>query len=139
MLWKRGELKLRADVTFRALVDGDRVLPFGLLQELRVSRVSLVGTGIELDYIQEHENKDGAFYVVMAEPLIKGESYHLRIECEGDDVLDDAGGGNYSVGARSNWYPNLNPFSDRATFELIFTYPRKFELASTGNLEESNA
>ena len=34
---------------------------------------------------------------------------------EGDRVVTNEGGGNFSVGARESWYPSLNSFRDHAS------------------------
>jgi len=49
-------------------------------------------------------------------------------------VLDDAGGGNFAVSARTSWYPSVNSFNDRATFDLTFKIPNKFVLVGVGKL-----
>ena len=128
-------LTARCEVTFTALTNGDRVLRVGLLPTLRVRRV-ILSDGREISYIQEPKNDDPSFYVILPEPLAKGDEHRLVIEYEGDKVIRDAGGGNFAVGARTSWYPNVNPFNDRATFELTFKYPKKFSLVSVGKLVE---
>jgi hypothetical protein len=47
-------------------------------------------------------------------------------------VLNNAGGGNFSVGARTSWYPSVNSFNDRATFDLTFKVPKQYTLISVG-------
>ena len=128
-------LTARCEVTFTALADGDRVLRVGLLPTLRVRRVVL-SDGREIGYIQEPENDDPSFYVILPEPLVTGGEHRLVIDYEGDKVIRDAGGGNFAVGARASWYPSVNPFDDRATFELTFKYPEQFTLVSVGKLVE---
>ncbi len=130
----RGEkLSATAELTFTALADGERVLGFGLLPTLRVTRVSLDDKG-EIDYIQEAKKEDGSFYAMLPEPLVKGRKYKLNIEYQGDKVIEDAGGGNFAVGARTSWYPSVNAFTDRATFDLTFKVPSKFLLVGVGKL-----
>ncbi len=127
----RGEkLTATAEMTFTAMVDGERVLGMGLLQELRVSRV-LFGDK-ETDFIQEDKKKDGSFYAIFPEPLVKGRKYKLTIDYQGEKVLNNAGGGNFSVGARTSWYPSVNSFNDRATFDLTFKVPKQYTLISVG-------
>jgi hypothetical protein len=127
----RGDkLTASAELTFKALADGDRVLNFGLLPTLRVTRVAMGGR--EIGYIQEKKNEDGSFCVVLPEPTAKGQQYKLTIEYQGDKVLEDEGGGNFAVGARTSWYPSVNAFTDRATFDLIFKIPNKYVLVGVG-------
>jgi aminopeptidase N len=65
---------------------------------------------------------------------VKGQSYTLRIAYEGNKVITDAGQGNYAVGARTSWYPSLNTFLDRATYDLTFKVPKQFTLIGVGKL-----
>ncbi len=107
-----------------------RLQPLGLLPELRVSRVTV--SDKEVNFIQEDKKKDGAFYAILSEPLVQGQQYKITIEYQGDKVLQDAGGGNFAVGARTSWYPNVNTFKDRATFDLTFKIPKQYVLVSVG-------
>ncbi len=132
IIGKNRHLTAVADVSLRALENGERVISFGLLQTLRVTRVS--AGNAEIPYIQESRKEDGSFYVVMPEPVIKGKTYTLKIEYEGDKVIEDWGGGNFAVGARESWYPSMNSFRQQATYELVFKVPRKLTLVSVGKL-----
>lgn len=127
----RGEkLSAMAEVAFRSLEDGDRIIRFGLLPYLRVTKAAMGGQPIEI--IQERRQEDGAFYAILPEPTVKGQKYTLTIEYQGDQVVQDAGGGNFAVGARTSWYPSVNAFTDRATFDLSFKIPSKYILVSVG-------
>ena len=127
---KGDKLTANAECTLSALTDGERMLSIGLLPDLRVSRV-LLGDK-EIDFIQEDKKKDGSFYVILPEALTKGRKYKLTVEYQGEKVLFDAGGGNFAIGARTSWYPNVNTFKDRATFDLTFKVPKQFTLVSVG-------
>jgi len=128
-----GRLTANADVAFEALRDGDRVLDFGLLPSLRVTHVS-TPDGKETAFIQESRRDDGSFYTVLPKATVKGQAYSLHIEYEGNRVLEDAGNGNFSVGARTSWYPSVNSFNDRATFDLIFKVPKRYTVVGVGKL-----
>ncbi len=124
------KLTARADLTFTALSDGERVLGFGLLPALRVTRIALADRDIH--FIQESRKQDGSAYVVLPEPLVRGRQYTLTLEYQGDRVIQDAGGGNFAVGARTSWYPSVNAFNDRATYDLTFKVPKKYSLVGVG-------
>jgi aminopeptidase N len=130
---RNDHLTATADFRFRAVSTGDRVVSFGLLSSLRVTRVTLDGQ-IEVPYIQEDRRADGSFYVVMPEPMAQGRDYRLVIEYNGDKVIHKSGGGNFSVGARTSWYPSVNAFNDRATYDLVFKIPKAYTLVSVGKL-----
>jgi aminopeptidase N len=121
-----------ADIRIAAVRGGDRVIAFGLLPTLRVSRVT--EAGVEVPFIQESHKRDGGFYVVLPAAMEQGSRHQLRIEYEGDKVISKEGNGNFSVGARTSWYPSLNEFADRATYDLTFKSPRQFTLVGVGKL-----
>lgn len=129
---KNNHLTAAAAVSLADVIDGARVVRFGLLPALRVTRVSLDNR--DISFIQEERKQDGSFYVIMPEPMKKGALYQLRIEYEGNRVITSEGSGNYSVGARTSWYPSLNTFLDHATYDLTFKVPRSYIVASIGKL-----
>ncbi len=114
---------------------GERVIPFELFQNLRVSRV-LDEKGNDLKFIQEKRDEDADFAVILSEPIEMGSNITLTIEYEGDGAVADAGGGNFFLIPRSSWYPNNGggQFGDRATFEINFRYPKIYTLVGVGNL-----
>jgi len=126
---KNEHLTAKAGLTFRCMAEGDRVIAFQLLPSLRVKAVRAEGR--DLPFIQEDRKADGTFHVVMPEPMAKGRIYQLEIEYAGDQVIHNAGGGNFSVGARTSWYPN-NPFPDQAKFDLTYKVPHEYMLVSVG-------
>src|SRR5262249_35699214 len=76
------KLTATAELTFTALEDGERVLRFDLLPNLRVSRVNFGGDK-DIGYIQESRKSDGSFYIVTPEALVKGQQYKVAIEYQG--------------------------------------------------------
>jgi hypothetical protein len=125
------KLTATCELTFTAMLDGERVFKFNLLPTLRATRV-LFGEK-EIDYIQEKRNEDSAFFAILPEPLVKGQKYKIYIEYQGNKVVSDEGGGNFAVGARTSWYPSVNAFNDRATFDLTFKVPKQYVLVGVGN------
>lgn len=121
-------------VRIKARLDGVRVIGFGLLPRLRVTRVTYKDK--DISFIQEGRREDGSFYVIMPEALTAGQSYQIGIEYQGDKVINKEGNGNFSVGARTSWYPSLNAFADRATYDLTFKVPKQFTLVGVGKLEK---
>jgi hypothetical protein len=126
------KLTATAELSFTALVEGERLLHFGLLPALRVTRVTFGDR--DVNYIQEKEKEDGSFNVILPDPIVKGKKYKVTIEYQGHKVIEDAGGGNFSVGARTSWYPSVNAFNDRATFDLTFKVPKRFVVVGVGKL-----
>jgi len=131
---KNDHLSATCVVQLKAMLDGVRVIGFGLLPRLRVTRVTYKDK--EISFIQESRKEDGSFYAIMPEALAAGQSYSIGIEYEGDKVVQKEGAGNFSVGARTSWYPSLNTFADRATYDLTFKVPRQYTLVGVGKLEK---
>jgi len=123
-----------ADLSFTPVIDGERLIKFGLLPSLRVTRVSTANR--EIPYIQEGRKHDGSFYVIWPERLKTGQHYQVKIEYEGNKVVRDEGSGNFSVEARTSWYPSLNAFGDRSTFDLTFKFPKRYTLVAVGQLDK---
>lgn len=128
-------LTASCEVGLKVLVEGTRVIKFGLLPALRVSAVKLGAQ--EIPFIQEAQKEDGSFYVVLPAGAKAGSEVSLTIEYAGDKVVNNAGGGTFAIGARESWFPSLNAFSDRATFDLTFKVPKRYLLVSVGKLEKS--
>ncbi len=132
---KNDHLFGRATITFEPLVPGERVMKFGLLPTLRVTRVTSE-KGADLPFIQENKKQDGSFYAVLDEAPGMGRTHTITIEYGGDKVLSDAGDGSYYVGARESWYPNLNGFGEKALYDLTFKVPHSNVVISVGKLEK---
>jgi hypothetical protein len=126
----------RATVTFEPLIAGERVLKFGLLPTLRVTRVT-GENGQDLHFIQENRKQDGSFYAILDHAPELKKDHSVNIEYAGDKVLYDAGDGSYYVGARESWYPNLNGgFGGKAFYDLTFKVPHSNIVISVGKLEK---
>jgi hypothetical protein len=130
---KNGHLFSRATITFEPLIAGERVLKFGLLPNLRVTRVS-DQSGRDLHFIQESRKEDGSFYAILDEAPAMGQEHSVTVEYAGDKVLTDAGSGSYYVSARESWYPNLNGFGEKALYDLTFKVPHSNMVISVGKL-----
>ncbi|MBI5085074.1 MAG: hypothetical protein HZB13_10820, partial [Acidobacteria bacterium] len=120
-----------AKVELSARIVGERVIKFGLLQDLRVNWVT-DAAGQQVPFIQEDKKEDGSFYVVLPQGLKKDERVTLTINYSGNKVLEDAGGGNLYVGARTSWYPSLNSFLDRIPYDLTFKAAKRFTVVASG-------
>lgn len=132
VIGKRQHLDSVAAVKLQALRDGDRVVHFDLLPSLRVSRVTMEGK--EIDFVQEPRKQDSSFYVILPAPTSRNDVREIQIEYRGDKVIREEGGGSFSVGARESWYPSLNVFRDRCTYDLTFKVPKRYTLVSVGRL-----
>jgi Carboxypeptidase regulatory-like domain/Peptidase family M1 domain len=134
---KNGHLFSSATVRVQPLVAGERVLKFGLLPNLRVSRVT-DQQGQNLFFIQESRKEDGSFYVILPDAPPLGKELSINVEYAGDKVLEQAGEGSFYVSARTSWYPNLNGFGEHALYDLTFKVPRKYKVVSVGRLQSES-
>ena len=134
---KNGHLFSSATISFEPLVAGERVLKFGLLPNLRVTRVT-DEQGQNLYFIQESRKEDGSFYAILPEAPLLGKEQSIHIEYAGDKVLEEAGEGSFYVGARTSWYPNLNGFGEKSLYDLTFKVPRKYKVISVGKLQSES-
>jgi hypothetical protein len=126
-----------ATITFEPLVPGERVLKFGLLPNLRVTRVT-DDQGRSLYWIQESRKEDGSFYAILPEAPEAGKEHSITVEYAGDKVVEQAGTGSFYVGARTSWYPNLNGFGERALYDLTYKVPHQYKVISVGILQNES-
>jgi hypothetical protein len=124
-----------ATVTFQPLLEGERVLKFALLPNLRVTRVA-DDQGQDIYFVQESRKEDGSFYVILSKTPETGKQYSVTVQYEGDKVLEQAGDGSFYVRARTSWYPNLNGFGEHVLYDLTYKVPRKYKVISVGKLQE---
>ena len=131
---KNQHLFSTATITFEPLLSGERVLKFGLLPNLRVTRV-MDENGQELFFIQESRKEDGSFYAILPKAPEAKQEHSITVEYAGDKVLEQAGEGSFYVSARTSWYPNLNGFGERALYDLTFKVPHKYKVIAVGKLQ----
>ena len=134
---KNQHLFSTATLTCEPLVAGERVMKFGLLPNLRVTRV-LDGDGQDLNFIQESRKEDGSFYAILAAAPPMGKDFSVTVEYAGDKVLQVAGQGSFYVLARTAWYPNLNGFGEHSLYDLTFKVPHRYKVISVGQLQSES-
>jgi len=133
VIGKNDHLFSRATIKYEPLVPGERVMKFGLLLTLRVTRVT-GEDGHDLHFIQENRKEDGSFYAVLDQAPSMGKAHAITVEYAGDKVVTNAGTGSYYIGARQSWYPNLNGFGEKALYDLTFKVPPSNVMISVGKL-----
>ena len=119
-----------------------RVLPIDLAPKLRISQAAYAVESATPEWtpagiIQEAWKDDPDAAVVFPTVVSPGQKYLLRLTYAGSDVMTNAGDGNFTIGSRTNWYPNLGTFSDPATFDLTFRTPQKFQVVAVGTETEN--
>lgn len=138
----RGDISGTTTATFTSMFEGTRVLNVNLRGKLRITEASWSPVGATpswtpIAWIQEKMDEDDDSAVIFPQPLKAGEKYMLKFVYAGKDVLSDAGDGNYTVGARSSWYPNFGVFNDVATYDLTYRFPQKLQIISVGDETEN--
>ncbi len=114
---------------------GTRILLFELSRYLQVKSVEMGDT--RLEFIQNESIAGGELSrrgndlvaVVFPEPLAAGSQLRLKFVYSGN-VLSDAGGGLFYVGARGTWYPNRG--IAMANYDITFRFPQLYTLVATG-------
>ncbi len=129
---RNDHLAAKTMLRFKALRNGDRVIPFTLLPNLRVSNAALDGAAI--DFIQEGAKQDAELSLILPQPTVKDRLYTAELDYEGNKVISKEGSGNYSVGARENWYPAVSTLRDRATYDITFHSPKGLTLVGVGKI-----
>ena len=131
-------------VHFESLTPDLRVVPISLLPTLRVEKASYRLEGenetewAEIGFVQGEEKEDAnPVGLVFPEAIAKKTKVAVKLEYSGEEVLVDAGEKNFSVRARSSWYPNFGVFDDMATFDLTYRVPPGNEVISVGEPVES--
>ena len=138
----RGDISGTTTATFISMMEGTRVVNVNLRGKLRITEASWSPAGptpawTPVAWIQEKMDEDDDSAVIFPQPLKAGEKYMLKLVYAGKDVLSDAGDGNYTVGARSSWYPNFGAFNDVATYDLTYRFPQKLQIISVGEESEN--
>jgi len=134
-------MQVTAEVDFRAVTGGERVLQFELSRFLKVASVHLApkgGPAVEVEFsqnelVEESEIRrrgNDQVTVILTAPTVAGRQFTLRFRYEGE-VISDAGNGVLFVGARGIWYPNRGMRA--ALFDLTFHCPRRLTLVATGD------
>lgn len=130
------KLDATTTMTFTPLADV-RLLPINLFSKSRISSVAYAPAGdnpawTPVAWIQEKEGEDADAAVIFPEKLKTGTKYLLKTTYGGKEVLENAGDGNFYVGARQSWYPNVGTFADLATYETRFRVPQKMQIVGVG-------
>jgi hypothetical protein len=114
-----------------------RVFPFQIADQVSISEARLDGKPVEVftsESLRASAIRGGGskpFMLVTTEPLAAGKAYEIEFHHQGDVVVD-AGNGVYAVTARGTWYPNRG--AEFSVYDLIFRYPKRLTLVSTGEL-----
>ncbi len=136
----KSALRLRSDITFKAMLDGVRAIPFyigeslgeyrnqRLKKQLRVQSVNLGDT--EIPFSQEDWESGFTIYLPESQPANK--ELKVTIILEGD-YLRQEGSGTQVHYPRSNstWYPR-HGYLDRSTFNFEYLHHKKLKMASVG-------
>ncbi len=132
------DARLEGTTTIRLTptIDRLRVLRLSLAERLRITSAEALDEDghpdTPLEFLQEAENEDSEPAVLFPEPPACGGAVRLRLTYAGRGVLRNAGDGNFLVGARDNWYPNLGWLHDTSSYELVYRHPKDLEIVSVG-------
>jgi hypothetical protein len=123
------------NMRFKPLQDQLAMLPLSFDPKLRISE--LVDQNKKpVNFIQEKPMEDGNLSVIFPTPLEKDKPCELTFSYLGADSITDQGNGNFSLLARSTWYPNPGLGAYKASFMMQFDIPAKTRLLATGQKME---
>jgi len=130
----RKEISVHADMDFVCSVDGIRITALELVPVLRVES-AVLDDADSCFVIQENAKADGQLWLVFPKTLEKGRKYSVTIVYSGGGIIEDIGGDNFAIMARTSWFPNFyaNP-TDPRRFIMKFAVPSKMTLLATGEL-----
>jgi hypothetical protein len=148
-VWSRIDATLRPDLNLSVVTrvkakPGRAALPvlaFDLAQSMRITAVQVDGRPAEVLQRESLRSEllrnvgNEMFLVVPQAPLEQGKEHELEFRHEGK-VIFEAGNRVYYVGARSNWFPNVD--LQFAKYDLTFRYPKDLDLVTAGELVEEH-
>jgi hypothetical protein len=133
----RNEISVRVDMDFVCSVDGVRIAALELVPLMRVES-AVLDNGDTCFIIQEDAKADGQIWLVFPRTLAKGQKYTLTIVYSGGGIVEDLGGDNFAIMARTSWFPSFYTNSiDPRRFTMTFAVPSKMTLLATGELVRS--
>ena len=118
-----------------------RVMAFDITQPMHISSAVVDGQPAEVlqresvrsDLLRNVGNE--LFLVVPPSPLVPGSEHEIEFRHEGK-VIFEAGNHVYYVGARANWFPNVE--LQFARYDLTFRYPKDLDLVTAGELVDEH-
>lgn len=125
------EISGETRIQFRVIVPQLSVLPLDLFPTLEIRGVAVKGQAGPGAFLQPSEDGRTAA-VLFPEPLAQGSSVEVKVEFGGSGILEDDGTSIYRVKGRTNWYPNVGTFTDRASYDLRFRVPKGNTVISVG-------
>jgi hypothetical protein len=91
-----------------------------------------------LSFIQENQDEDYQFSVILPAPLPMGKSFTFTTRYAGRDAIISQGWGAFYLIARTGWYPNSFLSGNYATYDMTLRYPKGLTLVATGSRAVEN-
>ena len=128
------KLAVKAKIRFKTQCDRIRIVPIELVHILRV-HAAIIDVLDTCLVIQEDKTSDAQLWLVFKEGLKRGRTYQLEIDYSGQGIIEDLGGDNFAIVARTSWFPSFytNP-TDPRRFVMQFAVPVQMTLLATGEL-----
>jgi hypothetical protein len=116
-----------SSVTFTPLIDGRKWIPFRLYERLKIDSINR-SDGSAMDFVRLDES--GMFWIYDVQGFTKGSSITFTVHSRGEMIVNDEGW--YDLRSSTGWYPKALAYREKATFDLRFTVPSKYQFASIG-------
>ena len=118
-------------MTFRSIIPNRQWLHFDLYygrnHGLEIDSI-VWSNGNHAEFVQEEE--DGNIWLYSPEPFPQNEQLQATLYYHGE-IIEQLEGW-HILESSIRWYPHTDNYRARATFDITFTYPRYFKLASVG-------
>ena len=120
-------------VTFSHLIGGRKWLPFRLFEKLTVDSI-IRSDGKRLEFVRLEES--GLFWLYDSAGFKQGASTTFTVHSHGEMIVNSEGW--YDLRSSTGWYPKALAYREKATFDLRFTVPTKYQFASIGKKVSSS-
>ncbi len=121
------QMTTRAQISFTAEHEGRKWIMMSLYHRIVIDSITLPD-GRKCDFVRNNES--GIFWLYDSGGFSKGKSYTITCHTHGEVIEKDEGW--YSLRSSIGWYPRSVTGLDKATFDLRFTFPSRYQLASIG-------
>ncbi|HWO56934.1 MAG TPA: M1 family aminopeptidase [bacterium] len=127
----RSSAKVELDVIAKVVPRRDRFGDMAVTLAPRLDVDSILLDGRPLPFI--YNDKAGWLVLRIPEPLRRGDTTDLRFFYRGDQLLNKYPWGDFAIRYTTRWVPVGRPL-ERARYRTAFTFPKHYELVSSGEL-----
>jgi len=129
------ELTAYVEMDFESLVDGIRVIDFGLYKDkehehIKIERI-VDEKGDSLPFIEEKDQY--GISVVLSRPTKAGEAQKITFKYFAKEIIEQDLLGNLYIQSSIDWYPRYGSDVKRAIYDITFKTPKGYKFVSIGD------